>query len=303
MSENARKVLEVRALKISYGRREVVGGASLAVGAGEVHALLGRNGSGKTSLVRCLLGQQQPDEGEVLLFGASAMRERARLMARVGVTPEEPNAPPHWPARALAAYCRPLYPVWRDLLYFERLERWGIDQNQPFGKLSRGQKSLVHLALALACEPDLLILDDPTLGLDAVARRTVLDELIGELAESNVAIFLTSHDFAAIEGLATHVSLLHQGKIVLAEEVESLRARSRRLSFQLPDGGDLAGMLAPFAPLDVKRIGRGVEALVSRWDEAKGRELAERCGPLFSASQPGLENTFIALAGGAGERP
>lgn len=301
MSEAAGKVLEVRDLKIRYGSREVVGGASLALGPGEVHALLGRNGSGKSSLVRCLLGQQPPDAGLALLFGQNVMERRDRLMARVGVTPEEPNAPPQWSARALSAYCRPLYPVWRERPYFERLERWEIDPAVPFGKLSRGQKSLVHLALALAAEPELLILDDPTLGLDAVARRRVLDELIGELAERGVSIFLTSHDFAAIEGLATHASLLHRGKIVLFEEVEALRARCRQLSFQLPDGDDLHRALAPFAPLEVQRIGRVAEALVTRWDEAAGRELAARCR-LFTASQPSLEKVFIALAGGAGEK-
>lgn len=301
MSEAAGKVLEARDLKIRYGRQVVVDGASLDLGPGEVHALLGRNGTGKSSLVRCLLGQQQPDAGQALLFGENALERRKQLMARVGVTPEEPNAPPQWSSRTLSAYCRPLYPIWRERSFFGRLERWGIDPDQAFGRLSRGQKSLVHLALALGSEPELLILDDPTLGLDAVARRRVLDELISELDESGIAIFLTSHDFAAIEGLATHVSLLHRGKIVLGEEVDALRGRCRQLSVQLPEGGDLDLALAPFAPLEVKRIGRVAEALVTRWDEAAGRHLAARCR-LFTASQPSLEKIFIALVGGAEER-
>src|SRR5262249_39509535 len=149
--------------------------------------------------------------------------------------------------------CRPLYAIWRDEEYFARLERWGIDRKRPFGQLSRGQKSLVHLALALASEPELLILDDPTLGLDAVARRTVLDELIGELAEGGLTVFLTSHDFAAIESLATHVSLLQGGRIVLDEEVEALQERCRVLRFQLPDDANLAALLAPLEPLEVRR--------------------------------------------------
>lgn len=291
-----RPLLEARSLTIRYGGREVLADVGLAVGEGEVHALLGRNGSGKTSLVRCLLGQQRPSGGEVLLFGENVARRRAALMARVGATPEEPNAPAGWPVRTLADYCRPLYPLWRDRFFFDRIGHWGIDPALPFGQLSRGQKSLVQLALAMAAEPELLILDDPTLGLDAVARETVIKELIGELAERPMAVLLTSHDFAGIENLATHVSLLHGGKLTLQEDVDSLRARFRLLHFQLPDGLAAAPLLAPLEPLALRSFGRAVEALVGRWDEQEGRRLAALCGdPAFKASRPSLENIFIAM--------
>lgn len=294
-------VLELAGLAIAYGKKTVIAGASLAVARGQVHALLGRNGSGKTSLIRCLLGQQEPDAGQARLFGKNAFRYRAELMARVGVTPEEPNVPPSWSSRELADYCRPLYAIWHDQEFFARLERWGIDRKRAFGQLSRGQKSLVHLALALASEPELLILDDPTLGLDAVARRTVLDELIGELADGRVTVFITSHDFAAIESLATHVSLLHEGKIVLDEEVEALRGRCRLLEFQIPEGADLAALVAPLEPLAVQRLGRAARVLVARWDEAEGRKLASLCAPHFAESRPSLESMFIAMTGGGPE--
>lgn len=295
-------LLEVRSLTIKYGDREVLAEAGLAVGQGEVHALLGRNGSGKTSLVRCLLGQQRPSRGQVLLFGEDVARRRAALMVRVGVTPEEPNAPAAWSTRTLADYCRPLYPLWRERFFKDRIAHWGIDPARPFGQLSRGQKSLVQLALALAAEPELLILDDPTLGLDAVARQTVIRELIGELAERPIAVLLTSHDFAGIESLATHVSLLHDGRLRLQEDVESLLARFRLLRFQLPDGCETAPLLAPLEPLEVRTFGRAIEALVGRWDDREGSRLAARCGELsFAASRPSLENIFIAMTA-AGER-
>lgn len=294
-----RPALEARSLTIRYGERAVLSGAGLEVGPGEVHALLGRNGSGKTSLVRCLLGQQVPSAGRVLLFGEDVARRRAQLMVRVGVTSEEPNAPAAWSTRVLAAYCRPLYPLWRDRLFFDRIAHWGIDPARPFGQLSRGQKSLVQLALALASEPELLILDDPTLGLDAVARQTVIRELIGELAERPMAVLLTSHDFAGIESLATHVSLLHGGRLQLQEEVETLRSRFRLLRFQLPDGCEAAPLLAALKPLEVRSFGRAIEALVGCWDEEEGRKLAVRCGERsFAASQPSLENIFIAMTTG-----
>lgn len=289
------KVLEIEQVTLSYGAKNAVERVSLTATPGQVHALVGRNGSGKTSLVRAVLGQQPTQDGRVLLFGQDVQQHRAAVLTRVGVTPEEPNIPAQWTPRFLADYNRPLYPVWLERRYFERLQRWGIDAKTPFGKLSRGQKSLVQLAVALAHEPEFLILDDPTLGLDAVARRQVVEELIVELADRQIAVLLTSHDFAGIESLATHVSLLHEGRFVLQEDVESLRLRYRVLHFQLPDGLELDRLLSPLEPLEVKTFGRAIEALVGRWDDDSARSLQNLGGGFSVATtQPSLENIFIA---------
>lgn len=294
MSENP--ILELVRLTITYGKRAVVQEAELAVARGEVHALLGRNGSGKSSLVRCLLGQQLPQSGTARLFGLDVLTHRAALMAKVGVTPEEPNVPPHWSAKVLANYCKPLYPIWKGQTFFERLGRWGIDTSCAFGQLSRGQQSLVHLALALATEPELLILDDPTLGLDAVARRTVLEEVIEELAERPITVLLTSHDFDCIESLATHVCLLHEGRLHAKENLEELRTRCRLITFTRPDGMNLDEALQPLEPLAIRTLGRAVEALVGRFDQDKCRALTKICGDSsFDVSSPSLESIFIAL--------
>src|SRR6266508_2783332 len=154
---------------VRYGRATACSDVSLSVRRGDVYALLGRNGAGKSSLVRCLLGQQRPDRGRTLLFGKDAWRTRARAMARVGFVPEEPDAPPAMTARQLAAFCRRLYPAWDSKGVEDRLERFGVPADSSFGRLSKGQKGQVELALALGHAPELLILDDPTLGLDVVA--------------------------------------------------------------------------------------------------------------------------------------
>src|SRR5207249_1353675 len=147
------------------------GGVSFDVPRGTVFALLGRNGTGKSSLVRCALGQQKPTRGATRLFGEDAWASRPRAMARIGVVPEEPDAPPDMTAAELLAFCAPLYETWDDAAARARLERSAVPLRAPFGTLSKGQKGAVMLALALAAAPELLILDDPTLRLDSVARR------------------------------------------------------------------------------------------------------------------------------------
>ena len=192
-------------LTVRYGHRLALDQVSLEVPEGSVYALLGRNGAGKSSLVRCLLGEQKPAAGRALLLGRDVWRERAAILAEVGVVPEDPNAPPAMTARQLSRFCSRLYPRWDAAGVEARLKRFGVPSGTPFGKLSKGQKGQVSLALALASSPRLLVLDDPTLGLDAVARKAVFEELIGELADRGTTVFITTHDLAGVERIADRV--------------------------------------------------------------------------------------------------
>jgi ABC-2 type transport system ATP-binding protein len=216
--------VDVRGLTVRYGRQLVLDAVSLAVPRGAVYALLGRNGVGKSSLVRCLLGLQRPDAGSVRLFGRDAWRFRQQLMERVGVVPEEPDAPPELGARELVLFCGRLNLRWDEASVMGRLERFQVPLRTPFRQLSKGQKGAVMLALALGHDPELLVLDDPTLGLDVVARRLVFGELIGELADRGTTVLVTTHDLAGVEGIADQVGILRGGRLVLEGALEALKA-------------------------------------------------------------------------------
>lgn len=218
-------VVTIEGLTVRYGRDTVVDDVSLRIPAGSVYALLGLNGAGKSSLVRCLLGQRRPDAGRVLLFGHDTWRERKRVMLRTGVVPEDPDGSPALTAAELARFCSRLYPRWNVADVDERIRRIGAPVDLPFGRMSKGQKKLVSLALALGHSPELLVLDDPTLGLDVPARRTLFEELIGELADSGTTVLLTTHDLAGIEGIADRVGILVNGRLVVDEPMEALKAR------------------------------------------------------------------------------
>jgi ABC-2 type transport system ATP-binding protein len=216
--------LETEEVAVAYGRTRVLDGITLAVPRGSVFALLGRNGSGKTSLLRCLLGQRPPARGRVRLLGEDPWRHRRRLMERVGVVPEDPNAFPEMSARQLSAFCARLHPRWDGAQVEERLRRFEVPVERAFGRLSKGQKGAVMLALGLGHGPELLILDDPTLGLDIVARDTVFREVIGELADRGTSVLVTTHDLRAVEGLADHLAILHAGRVALTGAMEAVKA-------------------------------------------------------------------------------
>jgi ABC-2 type transport system ATP-binding protein len=226
--------IEVRDLVVRYGRRTAVDHVSFAVEPGAVWALLGRNGAGKSSLVKVLLGQRPANAGTVKVCDLDPWRQRARLMRSVAATPETPDAPPGLTVAAIERFTAPLYPRWDGAGFKARLERFGVPLRQKFGELSRGQRALVMLALALAPRPDLLILDDPTLGLDPLARRFVFEELIAELAERGVTVFLTSHDLAGVERVATHVGILDAGRLVAEGELEALREQALAAGVETP---------------------------------------------------------------------
>jgi ABC-2 type transport system ATP-binding protein len=283
--------IQVEGLTVRYGARLALDDVSFAVAEGAVTALLGRNGAGKSSLVRCLLGEQCPASGRVSLLGMDVWTQRASILTNVGVVSEDPDMPPAMTSRQIARFCSRLYPSWDAAGVEARLKRFGVPGDVPFGKLSKGQRAQVALALALASAPKLLVLDDPTLGLDAVARKTVFEELIGELADRGTTVFLTTHDLAGAEKIADRVAVLRQGKLVLDEDMEALKQRFRRLSFP---SGEREARLAALEPVAMASRGWGIEAVVARYDKERWGA-AGQDGPEVSALT--LEEIFIALTG------
>ena len=288
-------------LTVRYGRSTACAGVSLSVERGAVYALLGRNGAGKSSLVRCLLGQQKPSSGRAALFGEDVWRKRARLMASVGVVPEEPDAPPAMTAPQIADFCRRLYPSWDGAGVERRLERFGVPRDVPFGRLSKGQKGEVMLAAALGHAPPLLVLDDPTLGLDVVARKALYEELIGELADRGTTVFLTTHDLSGIEGIASRVGILKEGRLVLDEEMETLKSRFRRIRYGNDRTAERAAYgteLDAFEAVLVKVRGWGVDAVVSNFADSSFERFRETPGVVDAEVSPmSLEEIFLAVAG------
>src|SRR5688500_18298487 len=231
MSHVEDPVIRAEAVTVRYGKQVAVEEATLAVPRGSVYALLGRNGAGKSSLVRCLVGLQKPQKGVISIFGDDVWANRAKLMNRIGIVAEDADAPPAMTVSQIADFCGRLYTRWDAGTVRDRLTRFAIDPSAKFGNLSKGQKKQVMLAIALATSPDILILDDPALGLDVVARKSLFDEVIAELADRGITVFVTTHELSAIEAIADRVAIMRGGRVVLDEEMETLKSRFRRIRF------------------------------------------------------------------------
>jgi len=292
-------------LTVRYGKITAVEGVSLTVRKGEVYALLGRNGSGKTSMIRCLLGQMKACAGSANLLGLDSWEGRGAAMRRVGVVPESPDMPPALTASEIVSFCSRLYPRWDGKGVTARLERFGVPAKVPFGRLSRGQKNQLALALALGPLPELLVLDDPTLGLDAVARKEFFEELVGDLADRGTTVFITTHDLHGIEGIASRVGILKTGRLLLDEEMETLKSRFRAVRWT---GAALVlsdlPSLAALSPLNIRSDAWGGETVVRAFDEVALARLVQDLSPaVVEVSSLSLEELFIALCGEEGGTP
>jgi ABC-2 type transport system ATP-binding protein len=287
--------ISIHDLTVRYGRRLAVDAVSLDIPRGAVYALLGRNGAGKSSLVRCLLGQQKATRGNMAIFGDDVWKNRAPLMERVGVVSEEADAPPEMTVAALARFSAQLYKRWQQSTVDDRLRRFAIPANAKFGDLSKGQKKQVSLALALASSPELLVLDDPTLGLDVVARKSLFEEVISELADRGITVLLTTHDLGGVETIADRVGILRDGRLVLDEELETLKQRFRRIRFASKPVALEASALGATA---IRAWGGGAEAIVSNYDELAFERFRSSANvPDADVTALSLEEIFIAMAG------
>jgi len=298
MSE--RPILEVEGLTIRYGRLTAVEDLTLAVPQGSVYALLGRNGSGKSSTVRCLLGQQRATAGRARLLGLDAWKDRCTIMSSVGVVAENPNVPPEMTADRLERFMAGVSASWGREKFDSRLERFGVPRQIRFGRLSKGQQRQLSLTAAISTSPQLLILDDPTLGLDAVARRELFEELVSELADCGTSVFITTHDLAGVESIADRIGIIKDGHLLIDEELETLKDRFRRLEFSSDEEGLREAVAAEMQPLR-SAVGGDEDVVVGGFDEgALGRAVQAEPAGQVTAEPMSLEEIFVALCGEEG---
>lgn len=207
-------ILETRNLTKRFGNKQAVSDFNLRIERGGVHALIGSNGAGKSTLFRLLLGFQTPSSGESFLLGENSQQLSPQCRGRVGYVNEEHTLPRWLQAKELKAMQRSYYPQWNEDVYKEVIANFDVDPQQKIASLSRGERAGLNLAMALAQSPELLILDEPTLGLDVVARQEFLDAVLFS-TQTNTTVIYCSHQMEEIERLADHLIIIERGRLRL----------------------------------------------------------------------------------------
>lgn len=196
--------------------------ATTVVPAGSVVAVVGTNGAGKSSLIRTLVGLQRPSEGSVEVFGGPFRTDDPAHLARVGYVSQRKPLYGTLRVHEMLRYGSVSNPGWNAALAARRIDEVGVDPQQRIDRLSGGQRTQVALTMALAKEPELLVLDEPLSDLDPLARREVLNGLMGEVAERGITVVLSSHILGELADTCDRVIVLDAGRIVLDGDIESI---------------------------------------------------------------------------------
>ncbi len=227
--------IQTFALTHDFGREPVLRELSLMVPQGVVCALLGRNGSGKTTLIRLLLGILKPQGGRAAVLGMDPTREAITIRTRIGYVPQESDFDPQMTVAETLRFVSRFYPGrWREEEVNRNLVRFELATHKQVGQLSGGQKGHLALVVALASDPELLILDEPTAGLDAVVRRSFQAAVIDFMSRPGRTVLLSSHQLNEVERLADQVAILAAGRLAVAASVEELKDRVARLKGRFP---------------------------------------------------------------------
>lgn len=227
-------VAEVQNLTRCFGKKVALNDVSLRIPQGCVFGLVGENGAGKTTLLRHLMGSLRPQRGTVQVLGLDPIRDLVRVLSRIGYLSASPELPSWMRVGQLLAFTRPFYPTW-DATHVARLvEMFDIDLGAKVKSLSTGQNARVGLVLAMAHRPELLILDEPSAGLDPVVRRDILEAIIGSIADRGSTVLFSSHLLDEVERVSDHLAMIGNGKILECDALDSIKAAYRvvTLSFE-----------------------------------------------------------------------
>lgn len=222
-------MIVIHSVSKRFGDREVLQGLSLEVHAGQTFAFLGRNGAGKTTTIRMLLGLLKPDSGSIRVLGLDPAKHEIEVRKRVGYLAEDQQMFGWMTVDEIARFMAPFYPTWDHELANRYARQFELPLRTKIKHLSKGQTVRLGLLLALAHRPELVILDDPALGLDPIMRKEFNRDLITHLQGEGRTVFYSSHLLYEVEPVADTIAIIDRGRLVKQAPTEALRDQVKRI--------------------------------------------------------------------------
>ena len=296
-------VIEIKNLSRRYGRLEAVNGLNITVRPGRCYGFFGRNGSGKTTTIKCLLNLLQPTSGTARVFGLDPRRQEVAVKSRLSYVPDSVAFYPWMSVDETLRFIASFRPRWNREMEEDLLNRFQLDRRQKTSHLSKGQRTQLALVGAVCPEPELLVLDEPTSGLDPIVRREFIQTVIGAYHAADPerrTVFVSTHLIGEFEGLIDEFTIIERGRELLTLPADQARERFQKIraSFlQPPSGLDLAGALnVRQSGLDMEILADGNrEQLLEKLRACHLEEL--RCDSLS------LEEIFVAAGTLAAVKP
>ena len=220
-------VIQIAEVTRRFGATTALDSVTVSVLRGMVYGLVGANGAGKTTLIKHVMGLLVPESGSVRVFGLDPVAEPAFVLSRIGYLSEENDLPGWMSVDELVRYSRALYPGWDDAYAEELRQAFALDRTASIKTLSKGQKARVGLLVALAHRPELLVLDEPSSGLDPIVRRDILGAVIRTIAHEGRTVLFSSHLLDEVEQVADHVTMIDHGRVALSAPLDEMKQSHR----------------------------------------------------------------------------
>jgi ABC-2 type transport system ATP-binding protein len=281
-----------------FGKSFAVRDLSLTVPQGSIFGLLGRNGAGKTTTIRTLLNLLPPTSGRLEVLGLDSVRDSLRIRQRTGYLPERTQAYGWMTVDELLRFNGAFYPAWDAALAAKLVRELALPGSRRMAALSRGMQAKLGLVLALAARPELLILDDPTSGLDPVVRAEFLEAMIANVQAEGGTVFFSSHLLHELERIVDEVAILHEGRLLLQATPDALKERYKKLRvvypLEVPERFPVEGLVRH------QRNGHQAVLTVSRFDSAQLAALRAGGAETVEVIDLSLEEIFVEnLKGGS----
>ena len=292
MSNESQSPIRVEGLSRRFGKKLALEGISLEVPPGCVFGLVGENGAGKTTLLKHLLGLLKAESGSVRVFGCDPVTHPVEVLGRTGFLSENRDLPGWMRVGELLRYLEPFYPSW-DSQYAESLRsQFELDPEARIKNLSRGQLAKAGLLAALAHRPELLVLDEPSSGLDPVVRRDILEAIIRTVSQDGRTVLFSSHLLDEVERVSDQVAFLHRGRKVLCGPLDDVKQQHHRLLLRFQTPSDTP----PKLPGMLSIAGKGLEwTVICNGARAEIMARATQLGAqIISDETPSLDEIFVA---------
>ena len=272
-------------------------GLTMTVEKGSIYGLVGPNGAGKSTILRHITGIYRPDSGSVLVDG-QPVYENPAVKAKISVIPDELYYFASASTRDMMKFYRGMYPSFDDKRYQALKEAFPeVDEKQPIRRLSKGMQKQSAFWLALCCQPELLVLDEPVDGLDPVMRRQVWSLLMGDVAQRGTTVLISSHNLRELEDVCDHVGILSHGRVLLERSLTDLQDNVVKLQLAFDQPG-LPKLPEGLKVLHTSQVGR-VYTLIVRGSPAEIKTRMAACSPILMEALPlSLEEIFIYELGG-----
>lgn len=288
-------LVEVDGLSRQFGETIALDDVSYRAGEPRVYGLVGANGAGKTTLIKHLLGLLRAKSGTVRMFGLDPVRHPVEVLRRIGYLSEERELPEWMRVEELMRYTRAYYPNW-DPDYARRLlETFELDTNKRIQDLSKGMRAQVGLVAAVAHRPDLLVLDEPSSGLDAVVRQDILDAIVRAVADDGRTVIFSSHLLDEVERMSDHVTMIDRGRVVLEGPLEGVRGGHVRAQIRFAERLERPPEIE--GALFVEGDGRSWTAIHDGATERFHASVALHQGEVVQTREATLEEIFVARVG------